>query len=108
MSLPALDRLATAQARLVTALSHGDIAEIEDASRALAREVDQVRNIAVWHATPELKARATGAVRLAEGARLRLGYLADHGRRRLQMLLGLSGRSAAGYGRDGRIRLPRG
>jgi hypothetical protein len=106
MSLDSLDLLAGAQTRLVAALDGGDVAEIEAASQALARHVDQVRNVAVWHATPELKVRASGAVRVSEAARLRIGYLADRSRRRLQTLLGLSGRSAAGYGRDGRMRFP--
>jgi uncharacterized protein YbaP (TraB family) len=108
MSLESLEMLAAAQTRLVAALDAGDVAAIETASQALARQVDQVRNVAVWHATPELQARATGAVRIAEAARLRIGYLADRSRRRLQTLFGLTGRSAAGYGRDGRIRFPRG
>jgi hypothetical protein len=108
MSLDALDLLANAQARLVAALDGGDIAEIEAASQALAREVQQVRNVAVWRATPELKIKAGLAIRMGESARLRLGYLGDHGRRRLQTLLALGGRASTGYGRDGRMRFPRG
>jgi hypothetical protein len=97
MSLTILeDQLATAQSRLMAALSNGDVAGIQAASQALAREVDQVRNVPVARAKPELK----------EGARLRLGYLADHGRHRLQMLLRLTGRSAAGQSRNVRIRVP--
>ena len=107
MSLATLDLLAAAQTRLVAALDGGDIAEIEAASQALSREVEQVRRVAVWHASPDLRAKAGLALRLGESARLRLTYLGDHGRRRLQALLALGGRAAAGYGRDGRMRLPR-
>lgn len=96
MSLTALDQLAVAQSRLVAALGNGDVADIRAASQALAREVDQVRKVADGRATAELK----------EGTRLRLGYLADHGRRRLQTFLRLTSRSATSQGRIAPIRLP--
>ena len=108
MSLEALNALAAAQARLVAALDGGDIAGIEAASQALAREVEQVRSVAAWRATPELQQQATGAMQIGESARLRLSYHADRGRRRLEVLLGLAGRAAANYGRNGRMRLPGG
>jgi hypothetical protein len=106
MSLASLDRLASAQSRLIAALDGGDIAEIEGASRALAAQVEEVRAVAVWRATPELKQQVETALRSGESARVRIGYLADRSRRRLQALLGLGGRATMGYGRNGRIRLP--
>jgi len=106
MSLAALERLDGAQTRLIAALDGGDIAEIESASRALATHVEEVRGVAVWRATPELKNQVETALRSGESARVRIGYLADRSRRRLQALLGLGGRVAMGYGRNGRIRLP--
>jgi hypothetical protein len=106
MSISALDRLAGAQTRLIAALDGGDIAEIEGASRALAAHVEEVRAVAAWRATPELKEQVETALRSGESARVRIGYLADRSRRRLQALLGLGGRGGVGYGRNGRIRLP--
>jgi len=106
MSLSSLDRLAGAQTRLIAALDGGDVVEIEDASRALAAQVEELRAVAAWRATPELKHQVETALRTGESARVRIGYLADRSRRRLQTLLGLGGRAAVSYGRNGRVRLP--
>lgn len=104
MSSAAVREVGEAQRALSRALDAGSPQDIGAATEALARAVQSLRAAGAWHATPELKALVRQAMREGEGARVRVRYLAEHGRVRLARLQALTGRAPVGYGRDGRHR----
>lgn len=98
-------RLADASRALARALDEGGAAEVEAATVTLARLLESVRAVGAWQPTPELRAAIRRALAEGEAARIRTRYLAEHGRQRLARLQQLTGRGGAiGYGRDGRFR----
>ena len=63
--------------------------------------VDAVRAAGVWRDDAEAKSRAGHVARLADAARIRVNFLTDLTRQRIDALDALRGRTVA-YGRDGR------
>ncbi|HEY9552503.1 hypothetical protein [Allosphingosinicella sp.] len=104
MSLAALDRLKGCHEELIGALDGHDVEAIEASVARLRRAVEEVRAAGSWRDNPQVKDRAGQISRLADAARIRVNFLTDLNRGRidaLDMLRG--GASGARYGRDGAL-----
>lgn len=86
MSLNALERLEEAHEELIGALDANDVESIELRVEELRSAISAVRAMGGWRETPELKTRAKRISRLGEAARIRVNFLTDMTRQRLQML----------------------
>ena len=82
MQLAVLDALAGSHEALIRALDGDDLAEIERATAALAEAVHEARRHD-WHSTPDLKERLLSLAALAQTAQIRVNFLTDMIRRRI-------------------------
>ena len=97
----ALERIERCQAALLDALESGDIRAIEAGVATLRASLDEAP--AEWSRTRETKALAERVATLAEGAQMRVNFLTDMVRRRLERLSVARGRGpCATYGATGR------
>lgn len=90
---------------LIAALDTQDIDAIEAALPALGRSVEALDTLDRGNLSPERRARLEEAMRLADGARTRVRYLADRARQQIDMLAVAAGRfdcTPATYDRSGR------
>ncbi|USI73731.1 hypothetical protein [Sphingomonas morindae] len=103
MSVAALEALLREQRALIAALDADDAPAIEAANAAVDQALLRVR-ASPTRPTPEMKALAEEATRLADAARVRINVLADMTERRLTRLAAASGRGDAAptYGRNAR------
>lgn len=102
-----LDRLIASGTALNEALDSDDIAVLETAMTDFGDTLDRLKDKGAWHATPETVPQLTRALALAEAARVRVNYLTDRTRRRIDLLGEAAGVvRASGYQRDGRLRAP--
>ena len=100
-----LDRLIASETALIEALDGDDIAMLETAMANFRDTLDLLKNKGAWHATPETVAQLTRALALADAARVRVNYLTDRTRRRIDLLSDAAGViPISGYRRDGRLR----
>ena len=95
MSLHALDRLVSCHEAMIAALDANDLTAIEDATAALAFAVEGAREIGQWRADPKLKERLTSLATLAQAAQIRVNFLTDNVRRRIDAIAALRGREPA-------------
>ena len=103
MSSTALDRLEEAHKDLIGALDANDVESIERRVEELRTAISAVRAMGGWRETPELKDRAKRIAQLGEAARIRVNFLTDMTRQRLQMLAAARGDAGAGlYSPTGR------
>lgn len=103
--MTALDQLITSETALIEALDGDDIDVLEGAMADFRGTLDLLKNKGAWHATPETVAQLTRALALADAARVRVNYLTDRTRRRIDLLGEAAGLApASGYLRDGRLR----
>ncbi len=103
MSVGALDRLEEAHKDLIGALDANDVDSIERRVEELRTAISAVRAMGGWRETPELRARAKRIAQLGEAARIRVNFLTDMTRQRLQMLAAARGDAASGlYSPSGR------
>ena len=102
MSVASLDRLELCQEALIRALDANEIEAVESAVGDLYEAVNEVRAAGAWRRDESLKARAKRVLALIEAARIRVNFLTDRNRERLEQLAALRGRVHAGvYSREG-------
>ena len=100
MSLDPLGRLEGAHEALIAALDRNDIVIIERRLEELKAALTDVRAAGAWRDAPEHKARAERIVRLGQAIRIRVNFLTDQTRHRLQLLAAARGdRGGSVYGR---------
>src|SRR3546814_7012103 len=102
MSLAALDRLKGCHEELIGALDGHDVEAIEASVPRLRRAVEEVRAAGSWRANPHVKDRAGQISRLADPARIRVNFLTDLHRGRLDALALLRGGRSVGHTSDAR------
>ena len=91
MSLAVLDRLASCHEALIRALDGNDLEAIETATLALADAIGSARADRDWAATPEVKERLLSLAALAQAAQIRVNFLTDMIRRRVDAAAALRG-----------------
>lgn len=97
----ALERIERCQTALADALDSGDIGAIEAAIAALRATLDEAP--AEWSRTHETRAMAQRIAALTESAQMRVNFLTDMIRRRLERLSVARGHGpCATYGPTGR------
>jgi hypothetical protein len=96
MSVTALDRLEEAHRDLIGALDAQDVESIERRVEELRTAISAVRAMGGWRETPELKDRTRRISQLGEAARVRVNFLTDMTRQRLQMLAAARGETCGG------------
>ena len=100
-----LDQLIASETALIEALDGDDVAVLETAMTDFRDTLDLLKSKGAWHATPETVAQLTRALALADAARVRVNYLTDRTRRRIDLLGEAAGVArVSGYQRDGRLR----
>ncbi len=103
MSVTALQRLEEAHEELIGALDANDVESIERRVEELKTAISAVRALGGWRETPELKDRAKRISQLGEAARIRVNFLTDMTRQRLDMLAAARGELRPGtYAPHGR------
>jgi len=95
MSLAILDRLASCHEALIRALDGNDLAAIEGATLALADAVASARANQDWSGTPDLRERLLSLAALAQAAQIRVNFLTDNIRRRVNAMGALRGAEPA-------------
>ena len=104
MTLAALDRLEACHEQLIGALDGHDLEAVEAGVARLRDAVAEVRAAGGWHDNPEIRQRAERVARLVEAARVRVNFLTDLNRGRIEALESVRGRAGAmRYGRSGEI-----
>ena len=94
MQLAILDTLSRSHEALIRALDGDDLAGIEQATAALAEAVHGARRHD-WHSTPDLKERLLSLAALAQAAQIRVNFLTDMIRRRVDAAAALRGAQPA-------------
>jgi hypothetical protein len=94
MQLAILDALARSHEALIRALDGDDLGEIEQATATLAEAVHEARRHD-WHSTPDLKERLLSLAALAQAAQIRVNFLTDTIRRRVNAIATLRGAEPA-------------
>ena len=95
MSLIVLDRLASCHEALIRALDGNDLEAIETATLALADAVGSARANHDWASTPEIRERLLSLAALAQAAQIRVNFLTDTIRRRVNAMAALRGAEPA-------------
>lgn len=95
MSLQILDRLASSHEALIVALDANDLAGIEQATTALAEAVEAARGIDAAAQGAGFKSRLSSLAVLAQAAQMRVNFLTDSVRRRVDTLAVAAGRPPA-------------
>lgn len=96
MSVHALQRLEEAHEDLIGALDNADVEAIESKVEQLRTAISAVRSMGGWRESPDLKARAKRISQLGEAARIRVNFLTDLTRNRLDMLSAARGEALGG------------
>ncbi len=91
MQLAILDALAGSHEALIRALDGDDLAEIERATATLAEAVHEARRHDGWQHAPGLKERLLSLAALAQAAQIRVNFLTDMIRRRVDAAAALRG-----------------
>jgi len=91
MQIAILDALAGAHEALIRALDGDNLAEIERATAALAEAVQEARRHEGWQGAPGLKERLLSLAALAQAAQIRVNFLTDMIRRRVDAAAALRG-----------------
>ena len=94
MSLASLDRLTAAHEALIHALDGNDLAAIEAASRGLAEAVAEVRGEELRPGIAS-RERLTSLAALAHAAQIRVNFLTDKIRRRIDAVAAMRGAEPA-------------
>ena len=96
MTSNALARLEAAHEGLIAALDGSDVEGIELKLEDLRTAIADVRSMGGWRESPDLKARAKRIAALGEAARIRVNFLTDLTRQRLEMLSVVRGEAIGG------------
>lgn len=86
MSDAVLSRLVASEEALIRALDTGGCADLDAAAEQLARDTAALRQVSGWRVTPPMRSQIGRALMLLDAARVRVNYLADRTRRRLDLL----------------------
>jgi hypothetical protein len=97
MSLASLDRLTACHEALIRALDGNDLGALDEASRSLAGAVAAARAEGDWPTGPDLKERLLNLAALAHVAQIRVNFLTDKIRRRIDAVAALRGEPAMTY-----------
>ena len=97
MSLASLDRLATCHEALIHALDGNDLGALDEACRGLAGAVAAARAEQDSGSSPELKERLLNLSALAHAAQVRVNFLTDRIRRRIDAVAAMRGEPAMTY-----------
>ena len=104
MSLATLDRLELCQETLISALDANDVEAVESAVANLHDAVNEVKAAGGWRDIDTVRTRARRVLALIEAARIRVNFLTDQNRQRIEGLTALRGHVGGGaYRRDGAI-----
>jgi hypothetical protein len=95
MQLAILDALATSHEALIRALDGDDLAEIERSTAALAEAVHDARRHDGWQSAPGMRERLLSLAALAQAAQIRVNFLTDVIRRRVDAAAALRGAQPA-------------
>ena len=95
MNLAVLDRLASCHEALIRALDGDDLEAIETATLGLADAVASARASRDWASTPDVKERLLSLAALAQAAQIRVNFLTDTIRRRVNVMAALRGSEPA-------------
>ena len=95
MSLAVLDRLASCHEALIRALDGNDLHAIESATLGLADAIASARARQDWAATPDVRERLLSLAALAQAAQIRVNFLTDTIRRRVNAMAALRGAEPA-------------
>ena len=95
MSLAVLDRLASCHEALIRALDGNDLGAIEGATLSLADAVASARAQEDWASGPEVRERLLSLAALAQAAQIRVNFLTDTIRRRVNAMAALRGAEPA-------------
>ena len=102
MSLATLDRLEACQETLIRALDDNDVEAVEGAVANLHDAVYEVKAAGGWRDIEAVKTRAARVLALIEAARIRVNFLTDQNRQRIEALAALRGQVGGSvYRRDG-------
>jgi hypothetical protein len=105
MTAALVEHLITAQAALIAALDMRDAAAIEAATRALADAVAAARAQDSWRENGGVRERLSHALKQTDAARIRINYLSDWTRQRIDSIAELrSGASAQTYANPHKIK----
>lgn len=105
MNDAAVDDVILSSEALIAALDAHDIDAIEAALPPFGESIQALKRADGWQQSPRLSGRVAEALKLADGARARVCYLADRTQQRIDMLATAAGRFdcvPATYGRPGR------
>jgi hypothetical protein len=103
MSAAALREMEQCHEALIQALDGDDIDALEQSIEMLRFAVNAARETGAWTVEGEVRERAQRISALAEAAMMRVNFLTDQARQRLEMISVLRGHPiAAHYGRTGR------
>ena len=103
MSEAMLDQVIKCQASLLLAIDSRDAITIERASAELSHALSAVRAQSVWKETANIKDQISYALKQPEAARMRVNYLSQWTRQRIDRLTELRGESSfSGYGKAGK------
>lgn len=104
MTPPSLRRLEACHRALIGALDAHDVEKLEAALAQFREAVDEVRAAGGWRDHPEIIDRVVRIYQLSEAARIRVNFLTDMNRQRIEALAAVRGRATgAPYRRDGSL-----
>lgn len=97
-----LERLEASHNALIGALDSRDIEALERSIGDFRNAVDEVRAAGGWRDNPEVVDKVLEIASLSEAARVRVNFLTDSVRQRIEALAAVRGRTLGGaYRRDG-------
>lgn len=97
MSLASLDRLTACHEALIRALDGNDLGALDEACRSLAGAVAAARAEEARTPSPALRERLLNLAALAHAAQIRVNFLTDRIRRRIDAVAALRGEPAMTY-----------
>lgn len=100
--IAALNRLEACHRRLISALDASDVEAIMESVGEFREAVEEIRSIGIWKETPKVAEVVGNIRRLSDAARIRVNFLTDLNRQRIDVLAAARGRAFAGtYRSDG-------
>lgn len=94
MTASAIELLIEAQSDLIAALDSGNVAAIENSTQAMAAAVEKVRAQDAWRDTADLP-KLDYAMKQSQAARMRINYLSDWTRQKIDRLFEIRGGTRA-------------
>jgi hypothetical protein len=91
MTAALIEQLITAQSTLIAALDTRDAVAIEQATQALGSSVAALRAQDAWRESGDMRERVSLALKQTDAARIRVNYLSDWTRQRIDSIAELRG-----------------